>query len=1219
MAMTWTDEQRQVIESREADLLVSAAAGSGKTAVLVERILELVTDPVKPLDIDRLLVVTFTRAAAAEMRERIGKALELRLSETPDDLHLQRQSTLLQHAQISTIHSFCTAVIQNYSHCIDLDPGYRVADEGELRMLRGKVMKEYLENEYTENTEDFCRFAEAFSPGKNDSRLETLIQKVYDFSVSDPDPESWLDSVLCGYEVRTEEELMALPWMILLREETGRRLEGIQETAEEDLRLAELPGGPDVWIPALRQDLETVRLLRSAGCFAGLQRELQDLAFTRLPPKKAGPDEDPEIREKIRAKREGMKKALQSLKEDYYSMTAPEILRELARMHPYVHELVRLVKGYGKALAAAKQKKNICDFSDLEHYALSILIEKDENGKPHPTQAARELACQYDEIMIDEYQDSNYIQEALLSAVAGAGTGRRNRFMVGDIKQSIYGFRNARPELFLEKYRRYGTGQKGGGERRIDLHRNFRSRTRVLDSVNVLFRELMQESLGGITYDDSAALYPGAVYPDAPAGNPYGTELLLSVSADPETGETAGKSAAIEAEAYMTARRIRELMGSLQVSDGGGGLRPLQYRDCVVLLRSAAGWADTFVRVLKDNGIPAYTLSREGYFSSVEIVTVLNCLRIIDNPRQEIPFAAVLRSPVAGCTDRDLALLAIRFPRLPVYEAAAMAAEENAPAGSELYLLSEKLQRFFRMLEGWREEAPVIAVHDLISRVMEESGYGVYAAAMPAGAQRQANLRMLLEKAVVFEQTDAGGLFSFIRYIERMQKYSVDDGEVSLYSEAENIVRVTTIHKSKGLEYPVVFVSGLGKQFNLQDQNSPLVLHPEMGIGLYVPDLEFRVRKSSLLRQVIRMAGVRDLQSEELRILYVAMTRAKEKLILTGTVKDASDLPEAAENLTYRQLATARSPLDWILQAGAFLDGTDLRISDRTSREESEGQAAAVEGTFRDTFRDILHRGAAAAISPDARELLDYLEQRDAFRYPYEEAASLPAKMSVTEIKKASVEAMMEEKGESLYPEETIIPYIPKFMREADPETAAGAARGTIYHHVMELLDYSMCALADNPEEEKAVLTRMLDKMAEKGRLKKAETGVADPADLQAFLRSGIGQRMKNAALRGKLWREKPFVIDLPAKEIDKNWPEEENILVQGVIDAWFEEEGSYVIVDYKTDKVFSADGHELAEKYAPQLLLYRRALESLTGVEVKEMWLYSFALGREIPVEGII
>lgn len=1209
MSVSWTEEQQRVIDSRNENLLVSAAAGSGKTAVLVERILSLVTDRERPMDIDRLLIVTFTRAAAAEMRERIGRALEARLEKEPDNVHLQRQSALLQHAHISTIHSFCTSVIRNYCHLIDLDPACRVADEGELRMLQGKVLQELLEEQYAGGEQAFRDFADAFAPGRSDRQLEALIQKVSDYAASDPDPDAWLDQCVKSLQAETGAELQDLPWMQFLMEETARLLEDAESLAEQNLRLAGGPYGPAKWLGALQQDLTLVRSLRDEASFGRLCECFRSLAFAKLSSAKAGDEEDPALRAAVKAGRDAFKKILTDLKDSFFFRGEEEIFDELSGLRSYTAELVRLTKAYRAAFARAKRKKNICDYDDLEHFALEILLERDEDGCLVYSRAAREMALQFDEIMIDEYQDSNYIQEALLSAVAGAGCGRHNRFMVGDIKQSIYGFRNARPDLFLEKFDSYGDLSSKEG-RRIDLRQNFRSRPQVLDAVNLLFRQIMHKELGGIVYDDSAALRAGNLsYPELPAPEPGRTELLLveTASADADGPVLRQKQERIEAEARAAAGRLRELMKTLQVTDSESGtLRPLRWRDCAILLRSAAGWADTFVEVLKEAGIPAYTLSREGYFSAPEVVTVLNCLRVTDNPRWEIPLAGVLRSPAVGCTDRELALIRIACPDQPLYDAVCAQAEG-----------SEKLTRFLQLLGKWRKEAPVLPVHELIRMILEDTGYGEYAAAMPGGAQRRANLQMLAEKAAAWEQGGDSGLFSFIRYMERMQKYSVDEGEVSLYSETEDIVRVTTIHKSKGLEYPVVIVSGLGKRFNRQDQNDPVVLHPKYGAGLYAVDPELRVRRPSLLRQVIRTASAREMLSEEMRILYVAMTRAREKLILTGTVKDASQIPAAEEVSGYHQLSGAASPLDWVLQAGAFMRGVQVRTVSLSAEAPEEDREAETAAARLGALRSLLDRPV-----PDNR-ITEFLERCGRFRYPFEEAAKLPAKMTVTEIKKASIEAMQEESGEKLYPEEEVIPYIPDFMKTVQTEETTGAARGTVYHHVLELLDYGSLPEERSektdvpypqPEEREAILAQLAG-MTAKGQLKKGEAEIVDPEDILTFLHSATGVRMRAAARLGKLWREQPFVLDVPAKEIDKTWPEGENILVQGVIDAWFEENGSYVLVDYKTDRVYSADGHDLRDKYAPQLLFYRRALETITGIRVKEMYLYSVTLGREIPV----
>ena len=875
MTAKWTKEQEEAIRLRDRNILVSAAAGSGKTAVLVERILSRVTDPDHPADIDRLLVVTFTRAAAGEMKERIGQALEKRLLEDPDNEHLQRQGALLHHAQISTIHGFCTYVIQNYFHRIDLDPGYRIGEEGELKLLKGEVLRDLLEEEYTAGSRKFLDFSEACAPGKNDGRLEDLILRTAEFAESYPWPELWLEACEKTYRAERPEELGSAPFIRFLEEDAARRLRDALEEARWNLREAEGPGGPEEYVPMLRGDLELLELLNAQKTYEEFCRAFQDLSFQTLSRKK-NTEGDPEIRERIKKRRDTLKETLREIREQYFSLSPGQVLEELAGCRSFVEELTRLTRRYFREYGERKRRKNLMDFSDLEHFALKILLER-EGDQIRRTEAARELAGRFDEVMVDEYQDSNYIQEYLLQAVSRDPEGRGNRFMVGDMKQAIYGFRMARPEIFLEKYRTYT--REDSGSRRIDLSRNFRSRREVLDTVNYIFRQIMVEDLGGLDYDRDAALYPGAVYPENRA---CGTELLLLDKKSPEFQEDSSKTARQEAEALAVAQKLRALVGQMQVTDKETGeLRPLRWRDCVILLRQTAGWADTFARVLEEEGIPANTTSRSGYFHTVEVAAVLNYLRICDNPRQDIPFAAALHSPMGGLSEEELAEIRISGPGLPLCKAAERCAEQGGRKE-----LREKLRKFLEGLRETREILPYTPVHQVILQVLEHTGYGAYAAAMPGGEQRQANLNMLVKKAVDFENTSYHGLFQFIRYMEQLERYQVDFGEVSLYGELADTVRIMTIHKSKGLEFPVVFVCGLGGRMNVMDANAQVLLHASLGIGPEWIRLKDRTHSTPLVKQVIRRAIRRDMLGEELRVLYVALTRAKEKLILTGTVDD---------------------------------------------------------------------------------------------------------------------------------------------------------------------------------------------------------------------------------------------------------------------------------------------------------------------------------------------
>ena len=1228
MGTKWTKEQEQAIRLRGRNILVSAAAGSGKTAVLVERILSLVMDPEHPVDIDRLLVVTFTQAAAGEMKERIGRELEKRLLEDPDNENLQRQSTLLYHARISTIHGFCTYVIQNYFHRANLDPGYRIADEGELKMLRSEVLRELLEEEYTKASRDFLEFSEACAPGKHDGRMEELILKTAEFAESYPWPEAWLESCLETYQIRQEEDLGKAPFIRFLEEDAARSIRDLAETAKQNLDEAQEPEGPEEYLPALEADAKLLESLEKKQSYKEYYEAFQKLSFKNLSGKKNSGG-DPEIKERVKNRRDGLKESLKEIG-GYFSESPQELLEELEGCRNFAGELIRLTEAYMKKFGEEKRRKNIADFSDLEHFALSILLER-KDGTVKRTEAARELAEQFEEVMIDEYQDSNYIQEYLLRAVSREDGGQCNRFMVGDMKQAIYGFRQARPEIFLDKYLNYS--KEEGTRQRIDLSRNFRSRSQVLDTVNALFYRLMGRDLGGLDYDRDAALYCGAVYPE---NSGCGTELMLLDRKSPEFEEDRSKTAAMEAEAFAVAGKIRALVGRMQVTDRESGcLRSLRYRDCVILLRQTAGWDETFVRVLEEEGIPASAAAKSGYFRTIEVAAVLNYLRICDNPRQDIPFAAALHSPMGGVTERELAAVKSRSPELPVCEAAAAYASQG-----EDPQLRKKLERFLRELEKIREMLPYTPVHQIILQVLEDTGYGAAAAAMPGGEQRQANLDMLVKKAADFEAASYHGLFQFIRYMEQIERYKVDFGEVSLYGELADTVRIMTIHKSKGLEFPVVFVCGMGSRMNTMDTNASVVFHASLGIGVDWINVRDRTRETPLIKRMIRRALRLDMLGEELRILYVALTRAKEKLILTGAVEDlekklleiSGEGLNSQGRLSFRCRSGAKCFGDWILAAlkehpaleplrkmaegqAAFQERKgagkqkNLPLPPVTAEVLTPGsmkQKAVSLGEEREVWKkEILSGKADGEEDPKIRKILEEQEQ---YRYPWEQEEEIPAALTVSELKRGPKTQEWEETGREMYPEADVVPYIPEFMKEEKQEPE-GAALGTIYHRVLENLDLKQSMTEDS-------LKRQLKEMTKSGRLRAGEEQSVRIGRILGFMESSVGKRMREADRQGRLRRERPFVMGVPASEVQKDWPREELILVQGIIDAYFEEDGSYVIVDYKTDRTACEDGRDLAEKYGRQLRLYGKALEQLTGKKVKEMIIYSLALGREIPVE---
>ena len=1185
--MKWTEEQQKVIDTRDRNILVSAAAGSGKTAVLVARILALVTDPAHPVDIDRLLIVTFTNAAAGEMRQRIRDALEARAEEAPENAHLQRQLVLIHNAQITTIHSFCLQVLRSHFHMIGLDPGFRIADEGEMLLLRQDVLKETLEEAYelgagevhTTETEEFRQLLEQLAPGKDDQAVQNALLQVYQFSLGQPWPDEWLAGCRMAYCRPDGEEMPPEPdWVRFVVKDTKRVLADVREEILYAITLCQAEHGPYMYEKAMQDDLAMVETLQAADSYRELAKAFAvSGTYTRLSTKK---DESvsKEQKEQVQELRAGIKDALASVRVQYF-YDRPEALEEtFYASGVVVRALTRLVERFMEKLTEKKREKNVLDFSDLEHLALEILVAHDETGI-QASPAALEYAEQFEEIMIDEYQDSNLVQELILNSVAGRGRGEANRFMVGDVKQSIYRFRLACPELFLEKYQTYRELENAC---RIDLHKNFRSRSEVLDGVNEIFRQIMTENLGGIVYDKDAMLYPGAVFAlDSGEARRLPEFLLL----DPEDQDKQ------EAEARLVGMQIQQMVGSFPVWDAKrSAYRPMAYRDIVILLRTVSGWAETFGEVLSDMGIPCFTGSQKGYFSAVEVRTVLAYLEVLDNPVQDIPLAAVMRSPIGGFSDEALAKLRSASEERRFYDCCTAYRDNGEDAALRL-----ALDTFFRQMEYFREKAAYTPIHLLLWEILDVTGYGAYAAALPAGRQRKANLDMLVEKAIAYEATSYRGLYHFIRYIESLKRYEVDYGEASLGTESDDTVRIMSIHKSKGLEFPVVFVSGLGKQFNETELRGRLALHSSFGIGCDYVDTTLRLRQPSLLKKVIQKTSALENLGEELRILYVAMTRAKEKLILTGAVPNASQKLEAwqtlnvraMETLSYSTLTKASSYLDWVLPALLQHSGKDCFLLRVLSAEDLLEESKEAKAS--DLWRVLEHPKE----EPEARR---YLERVFSAEYPYEQEQAISGKVSVTELKKQT-QLPEEHEGLELYPVKESKGTVPRFR--AAETTMPGSMRGTIYHTFMENLDF----------HKKDVLETQLEEWIKCGKMTRDEAAAVRISDIRRFLESDIGLRMERAEEGGRLHREQPFVLGVPAHEIRSCWQSEELVLVQGIIDAWFEEDDGIVIVDYKTDRVRTMQ--TLAGRYHIQLEAYAKAVARLTGKTVKECGIYSFCLGR--------
>ena len=1223
MAPMWTAEQQKVIDLRDRNILVSAAAGSGKTAVLVERIIQRITDVSRPIDVDRLLIVTFTEAAASEMKERIGSAIEKQLEQRPGDARLEQQAALIHTAPITTIHSFCLSVIRDHFHVIGIDPGFRTVEEGELKLFRQDVLDELLEECYEKGDERFLEFVEKFGRGRNDRRIEELILKLYEFSCSYPQPGKWLESCVRAYK---EENMLSSGFVKNAELRVRRRGKEIGGILSRALKVCEEPDGPYMYADMIESDRKYLERIVNAENFEAMYDAVTGFAWKRLSTKR---DEtvSPEKKEEVKKLRKQAKKLVEGMQDAYFYAPWQVWAEDMRDASGSMETLSGLVNQFSKLLDEKKRSRNIIDFNDMEQFALAILTEE-KNGRLAPSPVAEEYQERFEEVMIDEYQDSNLVQEAVLTSVSRMEKGQNNIFMVGDVKQSIYRFRLSRPELFMEKYDTYTLDDSIC--QRVDLHKNFRSRPEVLDSVNYLFEQIMQRGFGGIEYDDNAALYAGADFPAGPeepdSSFSYRTELLLMDKKEAAMRNADGSRDEKKAEARMIARRIRELTESGLVYDRTeGAYRRVQYRDIVILTRSIKGWAESFSSVLAEEGIPAYSVSREGYFETYEVSVLMDYLRILDNARQDLPLAAVLTSPFGALDTEELARIRLAFPELPFYAAAPRYAEAEYTETEEITekdkAARKKLKEFYEQLTYFRRKVPYTPIHELLGEVIERTGYGTYISAMPGGAQRQANVDMLVEKAAAFEGTSYKGLFNFIRYIEQIRKYDVDYGEAGILDEQADTVRIMSIHKSKGLEFPVVFAAGMGKAFNMQDVRGSVILHPELGAGLDVMDLEQRTKAPTFLKKMIQEEASLESLAEEMRVLYVAMTRAKEKLILTGVREVTEDLEERIREAGNREekddgeenrpdrmelyrLEEAKNCLDWIVPAVFSRENGQIRkgcpVDVRLFTAEDLQCEKEAERTADVLARDTLEhwdctRHHAPEYAGQLKKQMDYV-------YPWEEEGQMKLKFTVSELKKRT--ALVEESGEEMYQEPDVVPLIPRFLTEEEKLT--GASRGSAYHKLLELLDFT-----EQYDEQK--LAQAIEDYRAAGKLTEEMADCIRMEDILYFLGCESGRRMAAAAAQGKLYREQPFVLGVPAEEIYPEDQSGETILVQGIIDVYFEEPDGLVVLDYKTDQVRAAD--ELKEKYHAQLDYYARALEQLTEKPVKEKIIYSFTLRKEIGV----
>ncbi|MGM9987772.1 MAG: helicase-exonuclease AddAB subunit AddA [Bacillaceae bacterium] len=1207
----WTDDQWKAIVATGKDILVAAAAGSGKTAVLVERIIKKLLAEENPIDVDRLLIVTFTNAAAQEMKSRIGEAIEEELKKDPTSTYLRKQLLLLNRASISTLHSFCLDVIRKYYYLVQLDPSFRIGNETEVQLIIEEIMEDLLEEQYgSEDPARFFALVDSYTSDRNDSAIQGMVLKLFNDSRAHPSPTKWLHALAKSYDVENK-GIEDIVYFDVLLKDVKLQLEGVMEKLQMAIRLASSPLGAEKRRLTIEQDLAVVMpISENISSWKTVYEMMKVASFSKLASVSKKDILDEALDNRIKELRKSAIDDFKKIKEAYFTRTPNQYIKDLEKIKPHVDILVQLVEQFSERFELAKKEKAMVDFSDLEHYCLRIFEENPE--------VAKEYKAKFEEVLVDEYQDTNGVQEAILKHVTRNEFGHGNMFMVGDVKQSIYGFRLAEPQLFLDKYKRYDVEGRGEGLR-IDLNQNFRSRQEVLDATNFIFKQVMDERVGEIYYDDAAELKLGNR--DYAESNLVDTEfVVITKQCAEDTNEEKDEIVldyeeleTVQMEARFIATKIKELVeGKFQVYDKTiKANRPLLYRDCVILLRSMP-WATQIMEEFKQIGIPLYAEVTGGYLESTEIAIMLNLLRIIDNPHQDIPLASVLRSPIVRLSDSDLAQIRIEHRKGSFYDAVVTFSKEGKA--------KRQVELFLNQLKKWRQQAQSESLGEFIWRLFRETGYYDFVGGLAGGKQRQANLRMLYERARQFEHTSFRGLYRFLRFIERLEERGEDLAPAKTINEQENVVRLMTIHKSKGLEFPVVFVAGLNRQFNKQDLNEKYLLHREYGFGAKYIDPNLRITYPSIAYHAIKSVKKAELIAEEMRVLYVALTRAKEKLFLVGTVSDGEkaigkwqqigDTPSWLLPDYIR--SNAKSYLEWI---GPAL----IRHQHSISFVNAEIASPSFVQTHDAKFKMMLVYGAELQGELEKEEernerleairtgkevdehtsLQETIEKSLNWTYGHHIATISRAKQSVSDLKRLSQKLEADERVFSRNGQRITLPR-PRFM-EAKKITAP--ERGTAMHAVMQHLNLRQQLTAEDVVEALAT-------MVNKELLTEEESKSILIDEIVAFSESELGERIRNAK---HIHKELQFAMMIDGTRINREL-EEEEVFVQGIMDCVLEEEDGLVLIDYKTDTMLLLNEKEkeereaiLRERYVTQLSLYKEALQSIWKQPVKASILYFF------------
>ncbi|EGT5043265.1 helicase-exonuclease AddAB subunit AddA [Clostridioides difficile] len=1268
----WTKEQLEVIESRECNLLVAAAAGSGKTAVLVERIIQMITSRENPIDIDKLLVVTFTNAAASEMRERIGDAIGKALDENPENKHLQNQLVLLNKSSITTIHSFCLDVIKSNFHRINLDPNFRIGDQTECAILKQEAIEEVFEDLYEERDEGFLNLVESYAERGGDKEVQDIILGIYSFAMSSPEPKKWLIDSAERFNIDENFDFSQSIWARAILDTVKIEINGLCLNMERALKEVESIEELETFAEKLSVEYKKIADISQAcnKSWDEAYKKMASMSFENYVKgvkriSKDAPSYIKESKEKAKTIRDKTKKSLESIVSATFNKDNDSIREEIKYLYNIVKPISSVVLRFEEEYSNKKREKGIIDFNDIEHFALNILTDVDEKGNIVPSDIAVGYRNKFYEIFIDEYQDSNLVQEVLLKAVANTETP--NRFMVGDVKQSIYRFRQAKPELFLQKYNNYND-KKGSSHRKIMLYKNFRSREEVVDAVNYIFENIMNENIGEIEYTEKERLNLGAnfnVDTDEKSIIGGATEIHLiqkdnkldddiindkddRINNKEDEIEEEEKLDNIQLEARMVGKIIKDLMkvnedGKIQkVYDKGiDGYRPVEFRDIVILLRATSAWAPVFADELMNMDIPTYADVGVGYFDTIEIKTILSLLQIIDNPMQDIPLISVLKSPIFGFTPEDLIDIRVQSKDKIFYEVLKSTAEYDGFTDSQNENESEfipseecinKSKDFLIKLKEFKEKSMYMSTDEFIWYLYTRTGYYAYVGALPGGSQRQANLKVLFERAKQFEETSLKGIFNFVNFIEKLKKSSSDMGSAKTLGENANVVRIMSIHKSKGLEFPVVICSAMGKNFNTQDFKKSILYHHNLGYGPQFVDYERRISFPSIAKEALKSKINIENLSEEMRVLYVAFTRAKEKLIITGSTRNIQDSIkrwsngiESLDTISQYEILKGKNFLDWIMPCV-------LRHRDLSNLLEEVGLDAVFNVEHNSKWygklwnkNDILVEKKSDEEKESIEEILekidvdnpdsDYyseIEEKLNYIYPYEFSTRKPATISVTEIKK--IQNNYEEELINTIFEQKVILKKPLFIQnEEEREKISGTERGTIVHLVMEVLDLKNVSSVNDIKSQ-------IRGFVSKGIITEKQASIVNPYKIYKFFASNIGKRMLNAEI---INREKSIYAQVNMKDIyiyeklinndDKKLYDNESVMLRGIVDAYFEEDNQIVLVDYKTDFVNEENINQIIEKYKKQLDLYADIIETLTGKSVKEKCIYLFGVDEAV------